>query len=237
MKHIHFETIDSTNNYIKSNYTSLDHFTWVTSDIQLMGKGRSSKSWYGDSNSLLCSVLLKEDISSDCIHLIPLLAAMSLHQVLIKHLPNLLIKWPNDLLIGHKKVSGILVESVSISNDIQAIIIGFGINLNHSIFPNQIEGHSTSMFQQTAVHYHQRDILELLNAQLVQDYHMFKKDHQKVVNYCNQYLAFKNQKISYIESSETHHGWIQEIDDQGHLIVSKDNRLIALNSGEITLLK
>lgn len=237
MKHIHFETMDSTNTYLKEHYETLDHFTWVSTDFQMHGKGRMSKSWYGDRDSLLCSVLIKNEINSKHIHLIPLLAAKSLHQVLFKYNSNIVIKWPNDLLIRNRKISGILVETVSIAHDFKAVIVGFGINLNQSSFPKDIEEKSTSLFQETNHKHMHQEILKLLQDQLSQDYKLFLEDSSEVVKYCNQYLAYRNQEISYMESNEIHHGYIQEIDEHGHLVINKDNHLIALNSGEITLLK
>lgn len=237
MKIIHFETIDSTNNYIKKNYESIDHLSWVTASIQTSGKGRSSKTWYGDSNSLLASILIKNEINPNWIHLIPLLAAKSLHQVLFKYHQDILIKWPNDLLIHHKKIAGILVESISLSNDFKAIIIGFGINLNQKLFPSDLYGISTSLYKETNQTFDQREMLELLHNQITLDYEAFKKESLEVISYCNKYLAYKDQLISYLHDSKTHHAYVKEIDHNGHLIVMENDLLIPLNSGEITFTK
>ena len=60
MKTITFETIDSTNNYLKRHHEDLNDFTWVITDDQTHGKGRMDKKWIGGNDSLLCSTLLKK---------------------------------------------------------------------------------------------------------------------------------------------------------------------------------
>lgn len=237
MKIIHFERIDSTNTYLKNNYQTIDHFTWATANYQIYGKGRSSKEWYGDANSLLCSVLIKEDLDNQMISIIPFVAAKSLHQVLMKFNQDILIKWPNDLLIDGKKIAGILVESVSISNHFEAIIIGFGINLNQTTFPSNIEDSSTSLFRETNQILNSSDILESLNDQLIKNFELYKKEPQEVIQYCNEYLAYKNQIVSFYNHDIKDSATLKEIDSNGHLLVIKNNKIIALNSGEITFKK
>lgn len=237
MKIKHFDTIDSTNKYLKSHYESIEDLSWVRASIQTQGRGRTSKTWFGDSNSLLASILIKNEINPNWIHLIPLLAAKSLHEVLSKYHKDILIKWPNDLLIHDLKIAGILVESVSISLDFKAIIIGFGINLNQQSFPSFLNGISTSLSIETNLSFDQSEILEQLNKQLLKDIKLFKKDSLEVIRYCNKYLAYKDQLISYLFDSKTCHAYIKEIDHNGNLIVSHNNQLIPLNSGEISFLK
>src|SRR5690554_1474829 len=100
MKKITFNTIDSTNSYLKRNYQSFDHLTWVISDHQTNGKGRFSNQWFSSNDSLLCSVLLKDDMDINIIKRTPLLAAKSLHKTLLKYHNDVLIKWPNDLYLN-----------------------------------------------------------------------------------------------------------------------------------------
>jgi BirA family biotin operon repressor/biotin-[acetyl-CoA-carboxylase] ligase len=75
MKHIHFKTIDSTNDYLSNNYTELEDMTVVTSDYQTHGKGRLSRTWYGNEKSIMCSVLLKKNLNNIPLNILPLLVA------------------------------------------------------------------------------------------------------------------------------------------------------------------
>ena len=237
MERLHFKSIDSTNSYLKSNYQSINHLSWVTSTVQTKGKGRSSKVWYGDENSLLCSLLIKEELPIEKIQMLPLLAAQTIHQVLSTYQQSIEIKWPNDLLIHHRKIAGILLESIVFDNQFKALIIGFGININHNAFPDDIKDFSTSLYMETHQIYDLDQILNMLNQQFIKNYEIFKKNHMEMIHYCNDYLAFKHQAISYIEDNQTLQGKIEYLNNNGHLIVSKDNEQIPLISGNITLLK
>jgi BirA family transcriptional regulator, biotin operon repressor / biotin---[acetyl-CoA-carboxylase] ligase len=237
MKKIYFESLDSTNTYLKKNYANLDHMTWVSTDYQTNGKGRTHKNWYGDRYSLMCSLLLKTDIDLKDIIKLPLLAAMSLHKVLSKYHSTIKIKWPNDLLINHLKLSGILVESVIESKKPLAIIIGFGVNINQQVFNENIKDIATSLYLETNQTYDKTTIFNQLINQFDKDYHAFKLDQKIVIEYCNLHLAFKDHMISFIDQQDMIKAKIIKIDHNGHLLVKTKTKTMSLYSGEVTILK
>ncbi len=146
MKHIHFKEIDSTNSYLKKHYEELDHMTIVSADYQTKGRGQRDHIWYGDKDSLMFSILLKEGINDIDINEMPFLAAGWLKDALLKYCDDITIKHPNDLMIHGKKVAGILVESIIMGNEVLAVVIGFGINVNQKKFPPELEGNATSLY-------------------------------------------------------------------------------------------
>lgn len=237
MKHLHFNALSSTNTFLKAHYQTLDHLTWVRADYQTEGRGRSQPSWFGSLDSLMCSVLIKSDLSIDLIFRLPLLAATSLHKVLTNYASQVMIKWPNDLLIDGKKLSGILTESQVSYNEVHAIIIGFGININHTTFDPSIRETATSLHLETKLTYDSMEIYQRLVNQFQEDLESFHKDPQFVIDYCNQYHALKNQSITYIKAQDTYHGTVLSIDPQGHLQVQTDYGIDTLSSGEVTLKK
>ena len=123
-----FDTLDSTNSYLKRNGKYLDHFTVVQANHQEKGKGRLGRSWQDQGNSLLFSILLKEKIEPERVPLLSLLAGASVVLTLEHYGLTPLVKWPNDTLVSEKKISGILTEAVSEGEDI-FYIVGIGINL------------------------------------------------------------------------------------------------------------
>lgn len=145
MKHIHFKEIDSTNSYLKKHYQELDHMTIVSADYQTKGRGQGNHVWYGDKDSLMFSILLKEGINDMDITEMPFLAAKWLKDALSKYCDDITIKHPNDLMIHGKKVAGILVESIIQGSEVLALVIGFGINVNQKKFPPELEGIATSL--------------------------------------------------------------------------------------------
>lgn len=134
MKEICFESIDSTNSYLKHNYQDLDNFTIIRAKKQTNGKGRENRTWYSDDNNLLFSLLIKDKKYFDYYKPISIISAYSIVCVLSEYgINDLSIKWPNDVYIGDEKVCGILLESIS-KQELECLIIGVGINVNQSEF-------------------------------------------------------------------------------------------------------
>lgn len=235
MNIINFKTIDSTNSYLKRDYKNMNHFTWVISDEQTQGKGRMHNTWTGTKDSLMCSVLLKKDINLSMINLYPLIAAQSLHKVLSNYHHDIKIKWPNDLYIDDKKIAGILTESNIQSNQILAIIIGFGVNLNQSSFPNDLKDIASSLYLNTNQTYDKAMILNQLANQLRIDLNHYQLNVLDVIDYCNTYNYLKDQNITYLENDQMIHAKALNINHQGQLVVESHNELKVLNSGAVSL--
>ena len=125
MNYIHFESIDSTNDYILKNIKYLKDKTVVFSDIQTKGKGRNNRIWYSpkyeNKYNLYVSILLLPDFKEKNIKLLqnlPHYNAVILHRVFLEYGVRTKIKWPNDILFENKKIAGILCESVIIGDKI-----------------------------------------------------------------------------------------------------------------------
>lgn len=136
---IKLSATDSTNDYLKQLHKekSLDNYTIVTTLSQTNGKGQMGTHWVSqEGKNLTFSVLLK-NISTiqNSIFDYNVAVAVSIVQVLqALELPNLNIKWPNDILSENKKVGGILIEnSVKADGTIDSII-GIGLNVNQDDF-------------------------------------------------------------------------------------------------------
>lgn len=127
------DSVDSTNLSLQREHAQLPDFSALAAAEQTAGLGRAGRRWVSEPGaSLSVSVLLRPkrpEISS----LITLLMALSAHEALADLFSELTIsiKWPNDLLIGEKKLAGIL----AIANPDQSVVVGIGINLKHQAAP------------------------------------------------------------------------------------------------------
>ena len=141
--YIHFEEIDSTNNYLKNSYQLLDNFTFVTADYQSKGKGRNDRVWESSKGlNITFSILIKDSKLLEVSTILSLMTAVELAKLLERYdIDNVSIKWPNDVLIGDKKVCGILLEG-QLPN---YLVIGVGLNVNQKEFPNNLRRPATSM--------------------------------------------------------------------------------------------
>lgn len=133
-KAFHFESLDSTNTYLKDNYKTYEDMSFVSTDIQTNGKGRSGRTWISDNSNLLFSLLIKDETLISKYKQISILTAYSVLQVLRElGVNNLSIKWPNDVYVNESKICGILLEGIS-KEDIECLIVGVGLNVNQEVF-------------------------------------------------------------------------------------------------------
>lgn len=121
--------------------------TMVISEEQTSGKGRMSRSWHSPKGAgLWFSFLLRPDVSLNQAPQLTLLCAVACAQA-IEEVSKVVvhIKWPNDIYVNGKKVCGILTELVTDRNQIQSVIIGVGINVNQTAFPEELAEKATSL--------------------------------------------------------------------------------------------
>ena len=144
MKQINFESIDSTNTYLKNNYQDLDNLTFISSKIQTQGHGRNNRIWDSDGNNLLFSLLIKDKYLFTKTNVISILSAYIVLNVLQRYgIEDVYIKWPNDVYVKDKKICGILLESLS-KEDLECLIVGVGINVNQKVFNEEYNATSIS---------------------------------------------------------------------------------------------
>lgn len=133
-KTFHFESLDSTNTYLKDNYETYDDMSFVSANIQTNGKGRSGRKWNSDNSNLLFSLLIKDELLITKYKQISILTAYSILQVLRElGINDLSIKWPNDIYVKDSKICGILLEGIS-KDKFECLIVGVGLNVNQVLF-------------------------------------------------------------------------------------------------------
>jgi len=140
-KIIRLTETESTNTYAKAllkNGELSAPFTLVFTESQTAGRGRLGRSWESKKGDTLCMSLIAPYPNKPAITLISALGVTNALKVLTN--ADIKIKWPNDLVIGNKKLCGILTESTH-----KSAVIGIGINLNTRTFPTEISHKATSL--------------------------------------------------------------------------------------------
>ena len=141
MKLIKLDAIDSTNEFLKglSSKQNIENFTVVSAENQFKGKGQRGAVWSSEaSKNLVMSILIK-DFLSDITQIFTLNVAVSLavmEALESLNIPNLSIKWPNDIMSYNKKIGGILIENVIKSDGTINSVVGLGLNVNQINFEN-----------------------------------------------------------------------------------------------------
>ncbi len=139
MQIIKLNATESTNVYLKNLVLEeeLDDFTVVVAKKQLKGRGQIGTKWESEAGKNLTFSILKKDMDlpvGDQFQLnmgVSLAIYDALRQL---YVPDLSVKWPNDILSGHFKICGILIENVLSGTMIQSSIIGIGLNVNQLNF-------------------------------------------------------------------------------------------------------
>ena len=135
----------------------------LVTEGQRMGRGRRGRLWFGDhGNSLLFSLVLRPPIAPILAPVLPLLSAVALHRTLVQLGLNAGIKWPNDVLIEGKKISGILCEISADMDNVQHAVVGIGLNVNTpgSSFPAEIADLACSMHSVTGKTFPRAEVLQ-----------------------------------------------------------------------------
>ena len=230
MKIINFKTLPSTNQYLKEHYQELEEFTIIKADNQTNGHGRLNRSWQVEPNTnLTFSILLKPKVDSSIIPLISLVAGSSVFKTLDKYV-KCTIKWPNDIMIKDKKVTGILAEGVY-SNTMEALIIGIGINVNQTIFNEEIKNKATSLKLEL---YRDLNIDTLLQEFWVNFewlYNNYINGNNTYIKICKEHNYLKDKVVTY-DNKEVK---VLDISDNGNLEVLENNQIKELFFGEVTL--
>lgn len=141
MKLIKLNAIDSTNTYLKNlcRANEIENFTVVTAESQTDGRGQMGAKWETvTGKNLLMSVLFRnewQDFSD--LFVLNVAIGISVYEVLLEmEIPNLSVKWPNDIMAENKKIAGILIENVLKTDKKVESIIGIGLNVNQTSFAN-----------------------------------------------------------------------------------------------------
>lgn len=125
---LHFETLSSTQTYLKEHFKTLDDKTVVMADEQTAGRGRFDRKWISQPGGLYFSVLLKPT-QQDFLANLTQLMALSLCQAVESYSLQPNLKWPNDVQVNGKKLCGILSETVMQNGKIACVVLGVGVNV------------------------------------------------------------------------------------------------------------
>ena len=235
-KIIPFQSIDSTNSYLKENFKSLAEGDVCFSLHQTGGKGRRGRVWQDEGKDLLFSILFLEGLNEKLALALPLLSGAAVAQTLVGLGFDPKIKWPNDVLLNDKKCCGILVEGVS-ETSIDAIISGIGINLNEDSFPEDIAYKATSLHIQSGLTYDPKEVLFLFLKEFDELYEDYKRGGKRYLALIRErfYLLGKEVYLNY--HNENLSGTVEGIDDEGSLLLNDGKKVHHLISGEVSLEK
>ncbi|MBM7552488.1 biotin--[acetyl-CoA-carboxylase] ligase [Thalassobacillus pellis] len=215
------------------------HGTLVVADEQVKGKGRMARPWHSQKkDGIWMSLLLRPDLPPVQAPQITLLAATVLAKAIASASqvePQ--IKWPNDLLINHKKMAGILTEMQAEQDQIQYVVLGMGININQDPgkFPDEIKKKATSLRQETGETWNITWLIQLILETFENTYEQFVHEGFGTVKKTWEQYGYKiGEQVTISTMRKTWEATLLGIEADGALLVKGiDGREEKLYSAEI----
>lgn len=142
-----FEDVDSTNRYaLDAARSGEPPGLVVVADHQRAGRGRRGRTWTAPAGtSLLVSILLAPPARADDAHLLTMAAALALRSAVSEVARvDAALKWPNDLVVGDRKLAGLLAEADAHAGTVRHVVVGIGCNVGWVNFPPELADSATS---------------------------------------------------------------------------------------------
>lgn len=240
-KIIYLERTGSTNEDAKRlGAEGAKEGTIVVADCQESGKGRRGRNWVSPpGTNLYFTLLLKPEFAPEQASMLTLIMALSVAQALKQEAAvNPGIKWPNDIVLGQKKVCGMLTELTMEAGRIQSVVIGVGINVYQTEFPEEIRSTATSLALEGAEQMERMDLLNVIMNCFEANYQIFlengnlsglKDDYES-------FLVNRGKEVRVLDPAGEYTGTALGIDDKGELLVKLcDGRIERVYAGEVSV--
>ncbi len=248
INYIFYEEIDSTNNEIKRRLAedNLPEFTVISAGRQTGGRGRSGHNWESPKGVSIATsmALYPTTVSTEAIPRLTLIAAVAVAEALEKlYGLTCKIKWPNDILVSDRKICGILTELSAKNNHVENVVVGIGVNVHNRDFPEEISHMAISVDQameamgKDVSNVHCKELTEKIWECFLTHYREFLKseDLSEILNYYNEHLINKGRVVQVLDPLGAYEAVAKEMTNTGELLVEKDGKEIAIDSGEVSV--
>jgi BirA family transcriptional regulator, biotin operon repressor / biotin---[acetyl-CoA-carboxylase] ligase len=209
--------------------------TVVVAGEQTAGRGRLQRTWVSPPGNLAFSVILRPNL--DYLPYIIMLASLAVaYGIRLTTGLKTQIKWPNDVLIGEKKICGILIENDIRKNILKHSVIGIGINVNLKVenYP-EIAAIATSLSDQLNRPVSRLEILRSVIMEMDSLYSGLPQS-ELLLNQWKNNLVTLGQKIQINQGNQTYTGLAESVTSDGSLMLrQKDGRLVKIIAGEVIL--
>ncbi len=236
IQYIQLDSVDSTNNWVKSHLQELSSLTCVTASEQTAGRGRFKRHWVSPrGQNISATLFFTVPLGAGYLCNLGQLMAFSVAKTLrgIGFYPQ--IKWPNDILIQGKKIAGVLTETVA-QGDMIGMIIGIGMNVNMPEDALQsIDQPATSLLQLSKKKWDIQELTELLMTRFLHDLQLLQKSGFAAFQApFEELLAYKGEQITCRDGTQTITGICHSITPDGRLqLLLPSGEIKTLTAGEL----
>tara|TARA_B110000483_G_scaffold241929_1_gene326218 strand:+ start:1038 stop:1787 length:750 start_codon:yes stop_codon:yes gene_type:complete len=224
---IKLNSVDSTNNYTAKlvNETNISFGTVIMADFQTRGKGQRSSYWKSEKGlNLLISIYFDSSfLIFENVFYLSKAIALAIRECVEKIIgTQVLIKWPNDILVNGSKISGVLIENQWKNEKLMSSIIGVGLNVNQVVFPG--EDNILSLNNLTSKVYNLNSILKSLCLCLDTQFSRLRNfDFFEIDCQYHSFLFNYNQWSNYEKNNINFKGKLIKVDSFGKMVLELEN--------------
>jgi BirA family biotin operon repressor/biotin-[acetyl-CoA-carboxylase] ligase len=210
---LRFNSVTSTNDIAAQHARyGAEEGICVIARQQTAGRGRHGRTWISEpGDGIYFSIVLRPTLPTQFLSLVPLMAGVAVYDTIAELGLRPDIKWPNDILVGEKKVSGILAETVETRKGL-SVIVGIGINVKRGNLPDEIAERATSLESELGAHVAANELEATLAKYLLYFYEILQSDTGRTV-----ILRHWQQRSSYFSGKRVrvklHEGVIEGTTD------------------------
>lgn len=236
----YYDSVDSTN--VRAKLLAEEGYpsgTLIVANEQTAGKGRRGRIWNSEKDTgIFMTMMLKPDINPSRASMLTLIAALAQAKALRDITgEDVRIKWPNDVVLNGKKIVGILTEMSAQFDYINHIVIGNGINVNTTSFPEELQNMATSLFLETGKKFKRAEIIAKTWEYFEQFYEIFleTEDLSALMKEYNALLVNMHKGVKVLDPKEPFEGKAMGITKNGELIVDTWECRKLVSSGEVSV--
>lgn len=236
---IYLENIDSTNIFAKKlAKDGISEGCVIIAGKQKKGRGRKNRTWSSPEGGLWFSIILYPRIHPQNAMIITMVASISIIEAITKRInsKSVVIKWPNDILVGGKKICGILTEFDAEMDRINFVVIGIGINVNNEL-KNELNDIATSFKIETDMKYSIVELLADILNNFDKNYNYIKIGKLSYIK--DSWLKYANiigKNIKVIYENAFLYGEVINVDNDGSLLIKTKEGEKRIICGDITYL-
>ena len=206
-------TMDTAKDLARKNCPD---FTVAVAGRQTKGRGRLKRRWLSDDGGLYFTMVLRPDIPVLLSSRVNFLASLTLARVLRKMLQiDAAVKWPNDILVNGRKISGMLSELEAETDRVLFINIGMGINVNND--PSVAEPGASSLKKITGREISKKMLLDRFLAEF--EKRLRKAEFENVISEWKKYTVTLNRRVKIVTHKEVSEGLAVDVEQDGALVL------------------
>jgi len=236
----HYFKVDSTNLVaLRLGHQGEPHGALVIAEEQVAGRGQAGRAWHSEKSAgIYVTVLLRPEIPPMQAPLLTLLAGLAVHAAIAEQTGlQADIRWPNDVLLGGKKVCGILTEMHAEPGRVHFVVVGIGLNVNNESLPRELAATATSLRLHGGRAVSRIELLAKLLRHLERDYNQFVRDGAAPVlrRFAQVSSYAQGRRVRITNGRESFSGTTAGLEPNGMLRVQLDDGTVqAVISGRVS---